>query len=81
MKASSSAVRLAKKQVGTLGRSGPNLKPRTVCVCGMNGLRKGMNTTQHPPSPASRAGTDLATNEQAGSRAGITYARLSQVPG
>ena len=26
-----------------LGRSGPNLKPGTVCVCGMHGLRKGMN--------------------------------------
>jgi len=54
---------------GGLGRSGPNLKPGTVCVCGMNGSRKGMHTTQHPPSPASRAGTDLPTNVQAVSRA------------
>ena len=28
-----------------VGRSGPNLKPGTVCVCGMNGLRKGIDTT------------------------------------
>jgi len=49
-----------------LGRSGPNLKPGTVCVCG---LRNGMNTTQRPPSPASRAGTDPPTNVQAVSRA------------
>jgi len=49
--------------------SGPNLTPGTVCVCGINGLRKGMHTTQHPLSPASRAGTDLPTNVQAVSRA------------
>jgi len=37
----------------SLGRSGPILKPGTVCVCGMNGLRKGMHTTspRPPPSP------------------------------
>jgi len=52
-----------------LGRLGPNLKPGTVCVCCMKGLRKGMNTTQHPPSPAFRAWTDPPTNEQAVSRA------------
>ena len=52
-----------------LGRSGPNLKPGTVRVCGMRGLRKGMNTAQHPPSPASRAWTDPPTNVQAVSRA------------
>ena len=53
-----------------------------MCVCvyiytyiyvklsrGMSGLRNGMNTTQLPPSPASRAGTDLPTNGQAVSRA------------
>jgi len=28
-----------------LGRSGPILKPETVCVCGMDGLRNGMSTT------------------------------------
>jgi len=28
-----------------LGRSGPILKPGTVCVRGMNGFRKGMHTT------------------------------------
>jgi len=39
-----------------IGRSDPNLKPGTVCVCGRNGLRKGMHATQHAPSPASRAG-------------------------
>jgi len=55
-----------------IGRSDPNLKPGTVCVCGMNGLRQGMDTTQHPPSPASRAGTDLSTNVQAISRA-VSY--------
>ena len=55
-----------------LGSSGPNLEPGTVCVCGMNGLRKGMNNTQHPPSPASRAGTDLPTNVQAVSQA-VSY--------
>jgi len=54
---------------GDVARSGPNLKPGTVCVCGMSGLRKGMNTTQHPPSPTSRAETDLSTNAQAVSRA------------
>jgi len=48
-----------------VGRSGPNLKPGTVCVCGMSGLRRGIHTTQHPPSPASGAGTDLSTNVQA----------------
>jgi len=58
--------------VGSLGSSGPNLKPGTLCVCCMNGLRRGMNTTQHPPSPASRAGTDLPTNVQAVSRA-VSY--------
>ena len=47
------------------GRSGPNLKPGTVCVCGISGLRNGMNTTPHPPSPASRAGTNLPKNVQA----------------
>ena len=52
-----------------LGRSGSNLKPGTVCVCAMSGLRKGINTTQYLPSPASRAGTDLPTNVQAVSRA------------
>ena len=52
-----------------VGRSGPNLKPGTVCVWRMSGLRNGMNTTQHSPSPASRAGTDLPTNVQAVSRA------------
>ena len=52
-----------------LGRSGPNLKSETVCVCGVNGLRNGMNTTKHPPPPASRAETDLSTNVQAVSRA------------
>ena len=53
-----------------LGRSGPNLKPGTVRVCGMRGLRKGMHTTtQHPPFPASRAWTDPPTNVQAVSRA------------
>jgi len=35
----------------------------------MKGLRKGTNTTQHPPSPASRAGADLPTNVQDVSRA------------
>ena len=48
-----------------LGRSGPSLKPGTVCVCGVNGLRRGMHTTQHPPSPASRTGAGLPTNVQA----------------
>jgi len=52
-----------------LERSGPNLKPGTVCVCGIPGLRRGMNTTQHLPSPASRAGADLPTNVQAVLRA------------
>jgi len=33
-----------------VGRSGPNPKPGTVCVCGMSGLRKGINTTQHTVS-------------------------------
>jgi len=28
-----------------LGRSGPNLTPGTVCVCGTSGLKNGMNTT------------------------------------
>jgi len=36
-------------EVRCLGRLGPNLKPGTLCVCGMSGLRKGMDTTQHPP--------------------------------
>jgi len=31
--------------ITNVGRSGPNLKPGTVCVCGINGLRTGMNTT------------------------------------
>jgi len=57
----------------------PNLKPRTVCVCGTSGLRKGVNTTQHPSSPAFRARTDLATNVQAVSRA-VSYVTLI-VPG
>ena len=48
-----------------VGRSDPNLKPGTVYVCGMNGFRKSMHTTQHPPSPAFRIGTDLPTNVQA----------------
>ena len=52
-----------------LGRSGPNLKPGTVRVCGMRGLRTGMHTTQHPPSPISRAWNDPPTNVQAVSRA------------
>jgi len=52
-----------------VGRSGPNLKPGTGCVCGMNSLPKGMNTTAYPLSPASRAGADLPTNVQAVSRA------------
>ena len=55
-----------------LGRSGPNLKPGTVCVCGMSGLRKGMNTAQHSPSPGSRPGTDLPSHVQAVSRA-VSY--------
>jgi len=50
-------------------RLGPNLKPGTVCVCGMSGLRKGMHTTQHPPSPAFRAEPDRPTNAEAVSRA------------
>jgi len=58
------------------GRYGPNMKPGTVCVCGMSGLRKGMNTTQHPTSPASRAGIDLPTNVQADSRA-VSYVKSS----
>ena len=53
----------------SIERSGPNLKPGTVCVCGIRGLRNGRNTTQHPPSPASRAGTDPPTNVQAVLRA------------
>jgi len=52
-----------------IGRWGLNLKPGTVCVCGMNALRNGMHTTYRPPSPASRAGTELPTNVQAVSRA------------
>ena len=52
-----------------IGRPGPNLTPGTVCVCGMSGLRKGMHTSQHPPSPAFRAGNDPPTNVQAVSRA------------
>jgi len=56
-----------------VGRSGPNLQPKTVCVCGIGGLRKGMHTTQHPPSSASRAWTDPPTNVQAVSRA-VRYA-------
>ena len=34
----------------TLGRSGPNLKPGTVCVCGMNGLRIDMNPPKLIPN-------------------------------
>ena len=52
--------------------SGRNLKPGTVCVCGINGLRKGMHTAQHPPSPAVsgfQGRTDLPTNVEAVSRA------------
>ena len=52
-----------------VGSSGPNLKPVTVRVCGMRGLSKGMHTTQHPPSPASRAWTDFPTNVHAVPRA------------
>jgi len=52
-----------------VGWPGPNLKPGTVCVCGMSSLRNGMNTSQHPPSPASRAGNDPPANVQAVSRA------------
>jgi len=52
-----------------LGSSGPNLKPGTLCVCGMHGLRQGMHITLHPPSPTSRAGTDLPTDVQTVSRA------------
>jgi len=65
-----------------IGRSGLNLKPGTVCVCGTSDLRKGMNTTEHPPSPASRAFTDPPTNVHAVSRA-ICYVHTSsaQVPG
>jgi len=51
---------------------GLNLKPGTVCVCGMKGLRKDMHTIKHPPSPASRTGADLPTNVQAVSRA-VSY--------
>ena len=51
-----------------VGRSGPHLKPGTVCVCGMNGLGNGMYTTQHPQSLAFRAGADLPINVQAVSR-------------
>jgi len=39
---------LVKKGVSRLiylGRSGPNLKPGTIWVCGMNSSRKGMHTT------------------------------------
>ena len=50
---------------GGIGKLGPNLKPGTVRVCGMRGLRKGMNTTQHLPSPGSRAWIDPPTNVQA----------------
>ena len=57
----------------TLGRSCPNLKSGSVCVCGMRGWRKGMSTTQHIPSPASRAGTDHHTIVLAVSRA-VSYA-------
>jgi len=55
-----------------VGRSGPTLKPGTVCVCCMNGLRKGMHTIWHPLSPACKAGTDLPTNVQAVPRA-VSY--------
>jgi len=53
----------------TIGRSVPDLKPGTVRVCGMRGLKKGMHTSQHPPPPASRAWTDPPINVQAVSRA------------
>jgi len=53
-------------------RVNPNLKPGTVCVFRMNGVRTGMHTTEHPPSPASRAGTDLPTTVQAVARA-VSY--------
>jgi len=55
-----------------LERSGPNLKPETVCVYGMNLLKKSLKTTQHSPSPAFRAEVDLPTNVQAVSRA-VSY--------
>ena len=63
------SVALALSPEVNVGTSKPNLKPGTVCVWGMSGLRNGMDTTQHPPSPASRAGTDSPTNVQAVSRA------------
>ena len=52
-----------------VGRLGPNLQPGMACVCGMNGWRKGMNTIQHQPSPASRAGADVPINVRAASQA------------
>jgi len=59
---------------------GPNLKPGTACVCGINGLRRGMHTIQHPPSPAPRAETDLPTHLQAVFRAvGYVNTHQSQV--
>jgi len=49
----------AGKPTCRLGRLGLNLKPGTVCVFGMKGLRKGTKTTQHPPkSPADTAWTE-----------------------
>jgi len=58
-----------------LGRSGYNLKSGTVFVCDMNGLRQGMDTTQHPPSPASRARAVLPSNVQAVSPA-VSYVHM-----
>ena len=40
-----SAVALGEGVSWGVGRPGPNLKSGTVCVCGMNGSRKGINTT------------------------------------
>ena len=54
----------------SLGTLDPNLKPGTVCV--HTRLDKRHSHYLHPPSPASRAGTDLSTNVQAVSRA-VSY--------
>jgi len=67
------AVTMDEASSVVVGRSAPNLKRGTVCVCGMSGLRNGMNTTQHLPSPASRAEINPPTNGQVVSRA-IWYA-------